>query len=97
MYQNNSFPRISVEVEVKGRVDGKTVWRMVKLSGVGDCSAEFNHTPIYSVGDEVSGVGFLVSDRYVLTCAHVVQASIASRGELSSGAETYAKVLIAQI
>jgi len=33
---------------------------------------------IYSVGDVVSGVGFLVSDRYVLTCAHVVQASIAS-------------------
>ena len=31
---------------------------------------------IYSVADEVAGVGFLVADRYILTCAHVIAASI---------------------
>jgi hypothetical protein len=31
---------------------------------------------IYSILDEVAGVGFLVADRYVLTCAHVVQACL---------------------
>jgi hypothetical protein len=31
---------------------------------------------IYSVLGEVAGVGFLVADRYVLTCAHVVQACL---------------------
>jgi vWA-MoxR associated protein C-terminal domain/Trypsin-like peptidase domain/vWA-MoxR associated protein middle region (VMAP-M) 1 len=33
---------------------------------------------IYSAAGEVAGVGFLVSDRYVLTCAHVVTASVSS-------------------
>lgn len=47
---------------------------------------------IYSTADEVAGVGFLVAERYLLTCAHVVQASV---GDFTSSGMMGATVPIA--